>query len=363
MIDRLGTPCPEPPAGHPVDTRLLRRWLATEDRAVVLLACREHPDPHAWCAPDARRRAEGTSVVYLLPGCLGHLPPAAVLEIVAAGAREVVGLLDGCAAPDDARRVLDEAATIALALDLDQQVIAQSASPGSADSSLPPPRRGLQRASRRRATPLLDAEHMPVARRTLFAVPGPGDATGSAGPEAHPDLRMRAVLRELLGAQPVPAALGDLLVGAGVLAAPACGGTGTCVQVCPVQALSLAVTDLTTPTARSAGGDNEVRPVPGGARRSADMEQFVLSVDASRCIDCGACVDVCQEGAMTRVGSMSVSQTLDATPTVLRAGLVRRCTRCGSAHRGEVDLCTVCAQRAREPFGSRLPPGFRRPGG
>ena len=330
---------------------------------MVLLACREHPDPLAWCAPASRGRAVGPVVVHLLSGCLGELPPAAVLEIVAAGAREVVGLLDGCAAPDDARRVLDEAATIALALDLDQQVIAQSASPGSADSSLPAPRRGLPGASRRRAAPLLDAEHMPVARRILLAAPGPGDATGTAGPEMHPDLRMRAVLRGLLGARPVPAALGDLLVGAGVLAAPGCGGTGTCVQVCPVQALSLTMTDLTAPAATSAGGAEEARPVPGGARRSADMEQFVLSVDASRCIDCGACVDVCQEGAMTRAGSMTLSQTLAATPTVLRAGLVRRCTRCGSAHRGEGDLCTVCAERAREPFGSRLPPGFRRAGG
>jgi len=363
VTDGPGTPDREPAAGRPVDTRPLRRWLATADGTAVLLACREHPDPSAWCAPDARGSTEDPSVVHLLSGCLGDLPPAAVLEIIAAGAREVVGLLDGCAAPDDARRVLDEAATIALALDLDQQVIARSASPGSADSSPPVPRRGRPRASRRRAAPLLDAEHMPVARRTLLAAPGPGDATGSAALEAHPVVRMRAVVRELLGARTVPAALGDLPGGAAVLAAPGCGGTGSCVQVCPVQALSLTVTDLTSPTAPAAGGADDAPTVPGGARRAADVEQFVLNVDASRCIDCGACVDVCPEGAMTRAGSMSWGQILAATPTVLRAGLVRRCTRCGSAHRGEGELCSICAQRAREPFGSRLPPGFRRPGG
>ncbi len=357
MTDRAGTSGRGLPDGRPVDTRPLRRWLAAAD-TTVLLACREHPDPQAWCAPEARPGAEGPSVVHLLPGCLGTLPPAAVLEVLAGGAAGVVGLLDGCAAPEEARRVLDEARRVAVALGLDHQVTEQGAAPGAEPS--PPARRGLVRpASRRRAAPLLDAEHMPVARRTLFAAPGSTEAAALPAPEPHPDLRMRAVVRELAG-EAVPATFGDLPSGAAVLAAPGCGGTGSCVQACPVQALTLTLTGLSGPAATSAGDGSPT--VPGAARTSGGVEQFVLGVDPARCIDCGVCVEVCPEGAMSRVGELSWAQTLAAAPTVLRAGLVRRCTRCGSAHRGEGELCTVCARRAREPFGSRLPPGFRRPG-
>ncbi|WP_372594132.1 4Fe-4S dicluster domain-containing protein [Actinotalea sp.] len=345
---------------RPVDTRPLRRWLAAADGPAVLLACREHPDPRAWCAPDAQD--EGPWAVYLLSGCLGDLPAAAVLEILAGGACEVAGLLDGCGAPDAARLVLEEAAGIALALGLDRQVTARSGAPGPADTPPDAPHRVLPRLSRRRAAPLLDAEQMPVTRRTVLAAPGAAEVGGLPAPEAHPALRMRSAVRELFGERPVPSALGDLPAGAGLLAAPGCGGTGTCVQACPVGALSLTVTDLTGGTAAPGEAAGAGRLVPGGDRHPPDVEQFVLSVDASRCIDCGLCVDLCPEGAMTRTDGLTWSQALDATPAVLRAGLVRRCARCGSAHRGEGELCVVCAPRARDPFGSRLPPGFRRPG-
>ena len=359
MNDAAGPVDRVPPAGRPVDTRPLRRWLATADRPTVLVACREHPHPRSWCAPGARPETEGAAVVYVLSGCLGELPPAALLEIAAAGVPEVVALLDGCDAPDQAGAVLAEAATIATALDLEQHLATHDRAPGESDGPAPAPRRGLARVARRRTAPLLDAEHMPVARRTLLAVPGSGDDAGLPAPESHPALRMRAVVAELLGARAVPAALDALPSGAAALAAPGCGGTGTCVQACPVQALSLAVTDLTG-TAGTGAGERPL--VPGDARRTAEVEQFVLNVDASRCIDCGVCVQVCPEGAMTRTASMTWSEVLAAETSPVRAGLVRRCARCGTAHRGQGDLCPVCTQRTRNPFGSQLPPGFQRPG-
>lgn len=328
------------------DTRPLRRWLAQPALPTdVLVACREHGRIDAWLHP----RYGGRTVVYHLEGCLADLPPAALLEILAGGAASVSALLDGCAHPMAACEVVEDAARIAAVVAAHQPVRPLLEPPSgcpapaatSERSDLPLDHVAPQgRRLRHDRTPaVFDACSILVSRRRLL---GGGDPLPP--PDQHPGIRLHAAVRELLGDGPVPSALEDVPTGAAQLAAPGCGGAGVCVRACPADALSLTVTDLTAET------DSPSKPV----------SQFDLTIDPGRCIDCGLCVELCPESAMTRVRPLPWAQALEGTPTTLRAGLIRRCSRCQTPYRTEGSLCNVCAFRTSHPFGSQLPEGFVR---
>jgi ferredoxin len=342
------------------DTLALRRWLgAATVPTAVLVACREHEQLDPW-----RSASRGEpQVVYRLEGCLADLPPAALLEILAGGAVSVSGLLDGCANPSAARNVLARASRITAAVAADHPIHALT-DPPQAD----PTGRGVtdhhRRFGRRSAPPavseVLDAGAMPLGRRALV---GLGLALGEL--DAHPGLRLYAVVRELLGGAPVPSGLDNIPTGAAQLEAARCCGSGVCVLSCPTQALTLKVTDVTeggvSPSVPDLAGPQREPQVVGAAAFSNDgLQQFVLSVDPALCIDCGQCVELCPESAMSRVGHLPWAQALNGMQTTLRVGMVRRCSRCGMPNRSPGPLCGVCAFRTSEPFGSKLPPGFRR---
>jgi len=341
-----------------MDTRPLRRWLtATTVPTAVLLACREHEHLEAWRVPSPGQ----ASVVFWLAGCLADAPPAALLEILAGGAASVTGLLDGCAKPAGARRVLARAGRIAAAVAVNQPILARTEPPQAdvAGSNHDRPRR-----FRRRLPPspvhVLDARAMPVGRRGLLGLDA---ALGEL--EKHPGQRLFAVVRELLGGAPVPSGLNDVPTGAAALGAESCRGSGVCVRACPTQALTLAITDLAT-TGRPAPVPNPtgvaVEPLVVGAPTFSNdgLLQFGLSVDPALCVDCGQCVDLCPESAMVRVGPLPWDQALKGLRTTLRVGIVEHCSRCGMPSTGAGSLCAVCAFRKSEPFGSELPPGFVR---
>lgn len=342
------------------DTLPVRRWLAAASApTAVLVACREHDHLDAWRVATPGK----PQVVYRLDGCLAGVPPAALLEILASGAVSVGGLLDGCANASTARQVLARAGRIAAAVAVDRPVRALTGPP---QLDPPPPARSARhRGLRRRAAPVevlevLDARAMPVSRRGLV---GLGGTVGHL--DAHPGLRLYAVVRELLGGAPVPSELADIPTGAAHLEAAQCCGSGVCVRTCPTQALTLKVTDLTeVGESRSAQDPDALRHEPqvvGAAAFSNDaLQQFVLSVDPALCIDCGQCVEQCPESAMTRVGTLPWAQALNGMSTTLRVGMVRRCSRCGAPYRTPGSLCAVCAFRTSDPFGSQLPPGFTR---
>jgi ferredoxin len=342
------------------DTQAVRRWLASAAApTAVLVACREHENLDAWRQPGPG----APQVVYRLDGCLADVPPAALLEILAGGAVSVSGLLDGCANPSAARRVLDRAGRIAAAVAVGRPVHALTA---PLQTSVAPPCAADQhsRFSRRPAPvqllEVLDARAMPVSRRALVGLAG---ALGQVNP--HPSLRLHAVVRELLGGAPVPSELEDIPSGAARLDAAHCCGNGVCVRTCPTQALTLRVTDLTQAGLSRSAKDPADHPhepsVVGAAGFSNDaLQQFVLSVDAARCIDCGQCVEQCPESAISRVGPLPWAQVLNGMTTTLRVGMVRRCSRCGVPYRTAGSLCAVCAFRTLDPFGSQLPPGFAR---
>ena len=208
--------------------------------------------------------------------------------------------------------------------------------------------------------PLLDALAMPVARRALVA--GPPHPVETE--DAPPGPRLFAVVRELLGDAPVPDELDAVPTGAAQLSAPDCGGSGVCVRVCPTEALTLRVTELAS-TGRQAGA---AQPVGSQAFHASDveqpnhMDQLVLSVDPALCIDCGQCVQLCPEQAMSRRGSLGWAEALSGAEQTLRVALSKRCNRCGAVHRGRGSRCRACEFRATQPFSSRLPPGFTRLG-
>jgi ferredoxin len=342
------------------DTLAVRRWLAAAaSPTAVLVACREHEHLDIWRSS----RPGLPQVVYRLDRCLADVPPAALLEILAAGAVSVSGLLDGCANPSAARQVLARAGRIAAAVAVDHPVLVLTDPPGP--SPAPPGVPDRHRRFTRRPVPLplvevLDARAMPVSRRGLVALVGaPGHVP------AHPGLRLYAVVRKLLGGAPVPSELEDIPTGAAQLEAALCCGSGVCVRTCPTEALTLKVTDLVpVGVPRSSADPAALPPEPPGVGAAAfsndALQQFVLSIDPARCIDCGQCVEQCPESAMSRSGTLRWAQALSGMHTTLRVGMVRRCSRCGVPYRTAGSLCSVCAFRTSDPFGSQLPPGFTR---
>lgn len=321
------------------DTRPLHRWLAAEDTPTkVVVACFEHDNLTAWRTPVTVE----AQVLYRLEGCVADTPPAALLEILAAGAAQVDVLLDGCRDPSAAQEVVDHATRIAAAVDHDRPILVVSGPvPRAPHPSERSSRSWLKDHSARspELVRLLDARSMPVPRRILI-----GAARSLPAPDPHPGVRLHAVVRELLGDDPVPAELDEIATGMAWLEAPGCGGAGVCVRACPVEALTLQMTDLTA---------GEMSPKP-------PIQQFELTIEPARCIDCGLCVDLCPESAISRVGALSWTQAFESDKRTLRAGLVRRCSRCGSPSRSAGTVCDVCAFRTANPFGSRLPSGFTR---
>ena len=200
---------------------------------------------------------------------------------------------------------------------------------------------------------------MPVGRRALV---GFDSAVGEL--DAHPGLRLLAVVRELLGGAPVPSGLDDVPTGAAVLAAGKCCGNGVCVRTCPTDALTLTVTDLSTRSSSAMVPNPTFHslepPVAGAATFSdAGLSQFALSIDPALCIDCGQCVELCPESAMARVGALPWEQALKGLRTTLESGLSSTAPVVGCRPRRPAAVCRV-SFRTSEPFGSELPPGFVR---
>ncbi|MEO5743074.1 MAG: 4Fe-4S dicluster domain-containing protein [Terracoccus sp.] len=346
----------------PVDVLPLLRWLASKAPSArpahVLVACREYPDLGPWLAPGE----DDGRAVFVLTGCLADVPPAALLEVLAAGAR-VTALVDGCRSPSAAAEVVTRADEVATAIGRPDQMATATVTPAQPEHE---PARS--RRFRRGATtggespvPVLDALAMPVTRRLLVTAAGrTAEAPHTRSGDAPHD-RLFAVVGELLGDDPPPPGLLSVPTGAADLAAPACGGSGVCVRVCPTDALTLRVTEL-----GESGALGDERPVgtqpyqTPREHRPALVDEFVLAVDPARCIDCGECVRQCPEQAMQRVGPLPWLPALAGAERPVRVALSKRCSRCGASFRGSGARCSACTFRAASPFTSRLPPGFTR---
>lgn len=304
------------------DTRSLRHWLRGADGPHLVICCVEHPDPDAWSRAVVAVGAAHT--VVQLSTCVAKTPPAALLELIAAGAGGITVALDGCANPAAAELVVAHAGAFLSALHHPQTIGGVTAWP--------------QKRKHGPAWPILDANVVPVSRRALL---GRIDGPDLVEPSKHPTRRLAAVLRELADGDGSRTELDTIPTGIPQLSAARCAGSGACARICPVGALTLTNTVLAEAS-------------PG---RDA-MAQFQLIFDPERCTDCGKCLPVCPESALGRSGEYRWSSLLAQEPASLRVGLIRPCAHCGVPHGRAGVLCVVCAYRAANPFGSRMPPGW-----
>lgn len=310
------------------DTRTLRHWLHGSSVSHLVICCVEHPDPGAWSRAVVGPGGPGSDIaVVQLATCTAEMTPAVLLELVAAGAMGITVALDGCASSCDAEEVVVLAASFLSALGRPEVI--------DAAMTLPPNRKHGS------AWPILGEGAMPVSRRMLFGRP---DGLDLADPSEHPTERLLAILRELVGGDGTGTELDGIPTGVPRLTASRCAGSGVCARTCPVDALTLARTVL-------------AEAIPGAEA----IAQFQLTFDPARCTDCGQCLEVCPESALERSGEYLWSSLLAGEQEDLRVGLIRRCARCGVGHGGSGGLCSVCAYRAANPFGSTMPPG--RPNG
>jgi ferredoxin len=303
------------------DTRPLRHWLHGAGGPHLVICCVEHRDPGAWSRAVARPGS--AHAVIQLATCAADVPPAVLLELVAAGASGITVALDGCADPDGAQSVMAQAGLFLSALRRPQSI------EGALDLA-PEHKHGG-------SWPILGVNDVPMSRRALLGRP---DGLALAEPSRHPTERLVAVLRELAGGQASWTELDGIPTGTPRLTAAGCAGSGACARTCPVNALTLTRTVLA-----EANPDRDA------------IAQFHLMLAAGRCTDCGQCLQACPESALERSGQYLWSSLLAGEPVSLKGGLTRRCLRCGGGHGGPGELCAVCAFRTANPFGSAMPPG------
>lgn len=324
-----------------MDTRRLRRWLGSRDPMRVVLLAGESgaptgPEPAPaekgrGVAGFARRRANEPEAVALLIPEDADLEAADLLDLLTCATRVDVALPAEAGGLDDLVTYADE-------------VAAMCGRPGCI---------GVVAADAVEGLPRLDPEHMPVGRRALIGAPD----RPLPEPANTPQRRLVDAVRGLLAAsgrtaseirhaapEPPP-------TGSARLRAQGCCGDGLCVRVCPRDALRLDVVELEA--AEAAGA-------PGVGAPPKTQSQFRLVQVAADCDGCNACIDMCPNDALTRVGDHAWPVLLGSADEVtLRTGWVRECTRCGAAHRQMGDLCAVCKAQQQNPFAVRLPPGFR----
>lgn len=198
--------------------------------------------------------------------------------------------------------------------------------------------------------PRIDPDHVPMGRRALIGAPDRPLPEPAATPQRRLVDAVSALLAvgertasEIEHAEPAAPTTGSAK-----LTAKGCCGDGLCVRVCPNDALRLEVVEL----------DRSDRPGPPGVGAPPKAQsQFRLVQVAADCDGCEACVEMCPNGALHRLGDHSWSDLLKDAEPVLRTGWVRACTRCGAAHRRMGDLCAVCKAQQENPFAVRLPPG------
>lgn len=277
-------------------SRLLR-WLVAHDLPKeVALAC-----PHTQVG----KAPSGTQLV-VWDACLKEASVGIPAQLLALGINRVT-VLD---CPQDAQAVAAKAAEW------------ESITPGLVARVAELPR------SLRHGPETLRLGQIPVPRRVML---GMGFRDDAAIPVKSDDTDRTLAAIELLTAKGL-IARGTGLSGqlGGVrLSATGCVACGVCVRACPTGALELI--------------------------HQEDASWVVENLD--RCRTAGECVRLCPEHVMWMVGETSLADLLD-TPRITVARVpTAACTRCGMRHPSdEGDLCRTCTFRAKNPFGSVIPP-------
>jgi len=314
-------------------TELLAFAPRLKDARIVELACARHPAPESGPSE--------TDAVVRIEGCLAALGPSVYLTLLASAIDHVVARLDACAeCPIGAVRpkieqTLDSAQTILNACREINRVTRLAERSGNDWIRRPLYARGTQVSRRDLFRRAIGEGQQHVARK--LALDRPNDQADTPAEKSLPLERSRLLdALNRLSAVAAPANAEAPLEGlpfARLVADEKCSACGVCARVCPTGALELTI---------------------------GEADSYRLTFSASHCTDCGICLHVCEPGVLRRE-SPTLAELFAAQPAVLRSGALRRCQKCGAKFAGEptARLCPVCDFRRRNPFGTRLPPGFK----
>lgn len=307
----------------------LLRCLARLDSDTMELICQHHPTPSLGL--------DGRTAAIQVRGCLAGLGVAAYLHLSTHTLERVIVRTDACAQcpwqslVNRVENQVDEAKHWLRAWQRQEFIETLSILP-----------EGVKR-------PLHRADSPPVSRRDLFrghvGEPPPTDITSSLNP-FHQRLRTLSALHQLTSPTgyysiPLPQDSGF----ARLSVSENCSACGTCVRACPTRALALETDD-----GQFIHGD----------------PRFQLTFSIQACIGCDACAHVCPEQAITVDHEQTLGDILQppgsdssvAEETLLEVNLAT-CERCRGAFAAasmQDGLCSVCAYRRQNPFGSRMPP-------
>jgi ferredoxin len=195
--------------------------------------------------------------------------------------------------------------------------------------------------------PLWNADNPPLSRRDLFRMFARQGQIAMArayekGQMPHGRQPGRDRSRLLNAAAHLPAAemgagldLGPLGF-AWVTAAESCSACGACARACPTGALSF--------------------------EKNEEGTAYALKFSARRCMGCEMCVHFCAVSALTVDHAPQFRRVLGEESAVLVEGALVACKRCGTcmAEKPDTQVCPLCEQRRKNPFGSILPPGLQR---
>ena len=178
---------------------------------------------------------------------------------------------------------------------------------------------------------VIDLAAVPLPRRILFASSdeGPLDLASDDQTRTLAALRYLRERGDISEIANVPGAAAGIH-----LHVSGCTACNVCVQACPRGAL-----ELTASTSENG------------------MTLHQLTQTAELCRSCQACVRFCPVQAITPGKQHDLSAVLEGERELLARVTTRSCPRCGAVHPADQgELCSVCAYRQSNPFGSQLPP-------
>jgi ferredoxin len=296
----------------------------------IELICERHPSPG--------KGLQEAGAAIQVKGCLGGIGMGGYLALIALGLNSIITRTDACG----------DCPMGSLLAQIEQQMAAVhkilSAWQIEALVVTSGPLEGQTLCDR----PVWQAANPPLSRRELFQMATRMGQLAVArvlsadqlSTGKHPPRQRQRLITAIAHLPEPPAENAELpLEGLGfalVSISDQCTACGACARVCPSGALQF---------------------------YNDEDQGFRLTFQATSCMACGACQQVCEPEAIEMHKSATYHQLFgDEATRLLISGDLRRCTHCQTlyAARQGTQLCRLCEFRSKNPFGSRLLPGFQR---
>ena len=296
--------------------RLLYCVAQLVDHESVELACKFHPS--------AAQGSQRVDAVLTTTRCLSALNVPTYAALFGMGVHKVIVRLDACA----------NCTLAPLSKSIEQTV-------ANAQRLVPDGKRSLvvekDAAPRRTKTrPIYAINNPPLSRRAVFkrflgATPSENVLTAfkdAAESEASPIPLERRQMLEALRALPHLRSDTQLPEQSftNLAVSSACTACGVCSRVCPTNAL----------------------------RARQEAATFALEFTAAHCINCGNCIDLCHEQAVSRAGTPTLDEVRQEQVTTLYTGTLRHCPKCRAPYTGGGEFCPICTYRSQNLFGDKL---------